>query len=167
MKNVLRYMFTKRNLPVVILLLGAGLFLAFNSLGIGGGNPPTKYERILHNVGEMLKEIHYSPKKIDDDFSKTIFKKFLADRYVDESKNILLQSDVQQLKKFETKLDDEILGGQVLFAPAVSGTVKKRIAEVELLYKDLLSKPFDFTKDETVDLDPDHADFPRNEAERR
>ena len=67
-------MFTKRNLPVVILLLGAGLFLAFNSLGIGG-NPPTKYEKILHNVGEMLKEIHYSPKKIDDEFLEEHFQK--------------------------------------------------------------------------------------------
>ena len=51
-------------------------------------------------------------------FSKSIFKKFLTDRYVDENKNILLQSDIQQLKKFETKLDDEILGGPVQFVPA-------------------------------------------------
>src|ERR1700741_2347262 len=166
MKNVFRYMFTKRNLPVVILLLGAGLFLAFNSLGIGG-NPPTKYEKILHNVGEMLKEIHYSPKKIDDEFSKTIFKKFLTDRYVDENKNILLQSDIQQLKKFETKLDDEILGGPVQFVPALSEIVKKRVLETELLYKEYLSKPFEFTKDESVNFNPDQYDFPRNEAERK
>ena len=159
-------MFTKRNLPVVILLLGAGLFLAFNSLGIGG-NPPTKYEKILHNVGEMLKEIHYSPKKIDDEFSRTIFKKFLTDRYVDENKNILLQSDIQQLKKFETKLDDEILGGPVQFVPALSEIVKKRVLETEQLYKEFLSKPFEFTKDENVNVNPDQYDFPRNEAERK
>jgi carboxyl-terminal processing protease len=160
-------MFTKRNLPVVILLLGAGLFLAFNSLGIGGGNPPTKYEKILHNVGEMLKEIHYSPKKIDDDFSKHIFQKFLTDRYVDENKNILLQSDIQQLKKYETKLDDEILGGPVQFVPALSEIVKKRVLETEQLYKDFLSKPFEFTKDESVNFNPDQYDFPKNEAERK
>jgi len=160
-------MFTKRNLPVVILLLGAGLFLAFNSLGIGGGNPPTKYEKILHNVGEMLKEIHYSPKKIDDDFSKHIFQKFLTDRYVDENKNMLLQSDIQQLKKYETKLDDEILGGPVQFVPALSEVVKKRVLETEQLYKDFLSKPFEFTKDESVNFNPDQYDFPKNEAERK
>jgi carboxyl-terminal processing protease len=160
-------MFSKKSLPLVLLLLGGGLFLAFRTLGFGTGNPPGKYEKILHNVGEMLTEIHYSPKKIDDNFSKEIFKKFLDDRYVDENKDILLQSDIQQLKKYETKIDDEIQGGTVQFVPAVSEVVKKRIPETEAIYKEILSKPFDFTKEETVNLDPDKADFPKNEAERK
>lgn len=159
-------MFSRRNLPVVILLLGAGLVLAFRTLG-WGGNPPTKYEKILHNVGQMLKEIHYSPRKINDDFSKLIFKKFMMDRYVDENKDILLQSDLQQLKKFETKLDDEILGAPVQFVPAVSEVLKKRIADLAPMYKEILAKPFDFTRDETVNLDPDQSDFPKNDAERK
>src|SRR5438128_1060358 len=129
MTKVLQFMFSKKSLPVVVLLLGAGLFLAFRTLGFGSPTPPSKYEKILHNVGEMLSEIHYSPKKIDDNFSKEIFKKFLNDRYVDENKDILLQSDIQQLKKYETKIDDEILGGTVQFVPAVSELVKKRIPE--------------------------------------
>ena len=49
-------MFSKRILPVVFLLLCAGLIVAFRTLGMGNGNPPTKYEKILHNVGEMLEE---------------------------------------------------------------------------------------------------------------
>lgn len=159
-------MFSKRTLPVLILFLAAGLIVAFNTFG--WGRPPAgKYEKILHNVGDMLKEIHYSPKKIDDEFSKSIFKKFLSDRYVDEYKSILLQSDIQQLKKFETKLDDEILGANVMFVPAVSEIVKKRLPEAAALYKEILSKPFDFTKDETVNLNPEEYDFPKNEAERK
>ena len=43
----------------------------------------------------MLTEIHYSPKKIDDNFSKEIFKKFLTERFDGSKKNILLQSDIQ------------------------------------------------------------------------
>ncbi len=119
-------MVKRKNLPIVLIILGAGLFLAFRTLGIGGGSKPpaTKYEKILHTVGEMLSEAHYSPKKIDDNFSKEVFKKFLTSRYVDESKNILLQADIQQLKKYETKIDDEILGEPVLFVPAVSEIVK-------------------------------------------
>lgn len=150
------------------MVLGAGLFLAFRTLGFGSRTvPPSKYEKILHNVGEMLTEIHYSPKKIDDNFSREIFRKFLADKYVDEQKNILLQSDVQQLKKFETKLDDEILGGPVQFVPAVSDIYRKRLLETEQIYKDILAKPFEFTRDETVNLNSDQIDFPKNEADRR
>lgn len=159
-------MFSKRTLPVLIFLLGAGLIVAFKTFGLGG-NPPGKYERILHNVGDMLKEIHYSPKKVDDDFSKNLFKKFLTDRFVDESKNILLQSDIQQLKKYETKLDDEILGANVAFVPAISELLKKRLPEVAALYKEILAKPFDFSKDESFFLNTEKSDFPKNETERR
>lgn len=162
-------MVKRKNLPVVLIILGAGLFLAFRTLGLGGGDKPpaTKYEKILHNVGEMLTEIHYSPKKIDDNFSKEVFKKFLTNRYVDENKNILLQSDVQQLRKYETKIDNELLGDPVQFVPAVSEIVKKRILETEQIYKEILSKPFEFNKDESVNLNTDEIDFPKNEAERK
>src|SRR6516225_2482829 len=106
MHKVFKYMINKRNLPVLVLVLAAGIVLAFRTLAFTG-NPPTKYEKILRNVGEMLEEIHYSPKAIDDAFSKEVFKKYLAE--VDQEKKIFLQSDIESLKtRFETKIDDEI-----------------------------------------------------------
>jgi len=165
MTKAFKYMFRKRNLPVVLLLLCAGLIVAFRSLGFGNGTPPTKYEKILHHVGEMLSQIHYSPKKINDDFSKTIFKKFLKE--TDEQKNIFLVSDIDQLRKYETKLDDELLGGPVEFVPAVSVIFRKRMLETEQFYKDILSKPFEFTKDEIVNLNTDKTEFLKNDADRK
>ncbi|OQP68679.1 carboxy terminal-processing peptidase [Niastella populi] len=161
-------MLQRKNLPIVLLLFVAGLIVAFRSLGfgLGNGNPPTKYEKILHNVGEMLAEIHYSPKKIDDNFSKEIFRKFLGEK-IDDQKNILLLSDIQQLKKFETKIDDEILGGAVQFVPAVSEIYKKRLPETEAIYKELLSKPFDFTKDESANFNSEKLEYPKSEADRK
>ncbi|RYG02918.1 MAG: tail-specific protease, partial [Chitinophagaceae bacterium] len=159
-------MFKKKNLPVVILLVGAGLVLAVRSFGIGNGTPPTKYEKILHNVGDMLAEIHYSPRKINDDFSKEIFKKYLGEK-VDAQKNIFIQADLNTLKKFETKLDDEILGGPVLFVPAVSEIYKKRLAESEVIYKDILAKPFEFSADEAVNINAEKTDFPKSESDRK
>src|SRR5690242_5721393 len=168
MPKVLKYMLQRKNLPIVLLLFGAGLFLAFRSLGfgLGNGNPPTKYEKILHNVGEMLSEIHYSPKKIDDNFSREIFKKYLGEK-TDDQKNILLQSDIQQLKKYETKLDEEILGGPVQFVPAVTEIYKKRLAETEEIYKEILAKPFDFTKDEIANFSDEKQDYAKTEADRK
>src|SRR5258708_4269742 len=108
MQKVFMYMFNKRNLPIVLLVLGAGVFVAFRTLALRS-NPPTKYEKILKNVGEMLEQIHYSPKQLDDKFSKEVFTKYLAD--VDVEKNVLMQPDVEVLRsKFETRIDDEILG---------------------------------------------------------
>lgn len=158
-------MISKRNLPIVLLILGAGVFVAFRTLGIGK-NPPTKYERILHNVGEMLTQIHYSPKQIDDKFSKEVFTKYLS--VVDVEKNVLLASDVAALReRFETRIDDEILGkSSIQFVPAVGEIYRKRLAETVTIYKDILSKPFDFTVDEYVNQNYDSLDFPKNEAER-
>jgi carboxyl-terminal processing protease len=165
-KKVLNSMISKRNLPIVILILGCSIFVAFRSLGFGE-TPPTKYEKILRNVGQMLEEIHYSPKDIDDNFSKEIFKKYLAE--VDLEKDVLLQPDVEALRsKYETKIDDEILGKtSVQFVPAVVEILKKRIPETEVIYKEILSHPFDFTKEEEVNLDFDKVDFPKNEADRK
>lgn len=159
-------MIRKRNLPILLLVLGAGVFVAFRTLGIGV-NPPTKYEKILHNVGEMLEQIHYSPKAIDDKFSKEIFQKYLGD--VDVEKNVLLQSDVDVLRsKYETTIDDEILGKTTIqFVPAVGEIYKKRLAETEAIYKDILSRPFDFNVDDSVNQDYEKLDFPKDEAQRK
>jgi carboxyl-terminal processing protease len=166
MKKVFMYMFNKRNLPIVLLVLAAGVFVAFRTLGIGE-HPPTKYERILKNVGEMLEQIHYSPKQLDDKFSKEVFTKYLSD--VDVEKNVLLSSDVEALRgKYETRIDDEILGKTpIQFVPSVSEVYRRRLAETETLYKEILSKPFDFNVSDSVDQNYDKAEFPKNEAERR
>ena len=165
MIKVLKNMITKRNLPILVLIFAGGVLFAFRSLGFGG-NPPSKYEKILHNVGEMLEEIHYSPKNIDDKFSKEIFTKYLGD--VDGEKNILLQTDIDGLAKFQTTIDDEILGkAPIEFVPAVTAVFKKRMLEAEAIYIDILSKPFDFTTNEEANFDFDKASFPKNENERK
>ncbi len=158
-------MINKRNLPVLVLILGAGVFVAFRTLGFYK-NPPTRYEKILRNVGEMLEEIHYSPKNINDNFSKEIFKKYIAE--VDAEKNVMLQSDIDSLKQYETLIDDEILGkAPVQFVPAVNAIYKRRLSETEAIYKEILTHPFDFTENDSVSFDYEKLDFPKNEAARK
>jgi carboxyl-terminal processing protease len=165
MLKVLKYMINKRNLPIVLLILGGGVFVAFRTLGIGS-NPPSKYERILHNVGEYLEELHYSPKPIDDKFSKEVFDKYLQD--IDADKNVFFQSDVDDLRgKYGNEIDDEILGKPVTFVPAANEVYKKRLAETAVLYKEILAQPFDFSKDEDFNQNYDQVQYPKNEAERK
>lgn len=166
MLKVFKYMINKRNLPLVLLILAGGVFVAGRTLG-RGGNPPTKYERILHNVGEYLTQIHYSPKPIDDKFSAEVFDKYI--REVDAEKDLFLQADIDDLKsRFGTKIDDEILGtATIQFVPAVSELYKKRLAETQVIYRDVLSKPFDFTANEDYNQNYDEVKFPATDADRR
>src|SRR5262245_2591403 len=78
MQKLVEYMFSKRSLPVLVVLLCCALFIGFRSMGTNGAKPPGKYEKILHNVGDILQEVHYSPKKINDEFSKELFHKYLS-----------------------------------------------------------------------------------------
>jgi len=164
MLKVLKYMIKLRNLPVVLLVLGGGIFVAFRTLGIGG-NPPSKDETILHNVGEYLEELHYSPKPIDDSFSLEVFNKYLAE--VDAEKNIFYQADIDELKsKYGKEIDDEILGKPIVFVPAVNLIYKKRLVETEQIYKSVLAKPFDFAQEEDYNQNFDQLPYPKTEAAR-
>src|SRR5678809_779017 len=153
MLKALKYLTNMKRLPILLMLVIAGTFLAFQSLG-KSSNPPSKYEKILRNVGQMLKEAHYSPKDIDDNFSRTIFKKFLND--LDPDKNIFLQADYDALKKYETKIDDEIKGdAPVEFFLAAGEIFNKRIEDAAKTYNAVLDQPFNYTVDETINLDAD------------
>jgi carboxyl-terminal processing protease len=165
MPPAIKYIFDMKRLPILLTMLALGIFLTIRTLGTGTAEPPSKYERILQSVGEMLKQGHYSPKEIDDDFSKKVFEKYFTE--MDPDKNIFLQEDLQSLKKYETHLDDEIKGAPVEFFLEVSKVFNKRIEEASAIYKDILSKPFDFTVDETVVTDSKKLQFAKNESERR
>ncbi len=154
-----------KRLPILILLVVAGSFLAFNSMGRSTRTsaPPTKYEQILKLVADMLIHGHFSPQDVNDDFSKKVFKKFISE--LDQDKNIFLQSDINELKRFETSIDDELKGAEVKFFLEAGKIFNKRMEEAALLYKEALSKPFDFTVNEEVQLDEDKLDFTKNSNE--
>ncbi len=159
-------MMSKKFIPVALVLIATSFFLAFQTQGKAdtNDNPKSRYTRILRNVGVLLEEGHFSPKAIDDAFSKSVLKKFTEE--LDGEKNIFLKSDIESFKKFESKIDDEIHGAELESFYAINEVYLKRMSEVSGLYKDILSQPFDFSKNESVVMDPEKLDFPKNEAER-
>src|SRR5690349_3808490 len=125
MPKAIKYLFSMKRLPLLLVMLAGGIFLAFRTLGSGKIDPPTKYERILQSINIVLTQGHYNPKDINDDFSKKIFEKYLEE--LDPEKDILLQDDVDALKKYQTKIDDEIKGAPVEFFAAAGKLFNKRV----------------------------------------
>ena len=147
-----------KRLPIVIMMIVAGSFLAFQTMGTGTKKPPSKYEEILKLVGSMLVQAHFSPQDIDDAFSKKIFTKYLDD--LDPEKNMFLESDITSLQKsYGTKIDDEIKGAPVEFFLAAGKVFNARMEEASAVCNEILSSPFDFTIDEEVLLDGDKLDY--------
>lgn len=165
MPKAIKYLMNMKRLPIVIAMVIAGVFLAFNTMGKSNTPPPGKYERILQTVGEYLKQGHFSPKEINDDFSKKVFQKYFEE--LDQEKNIFLQQDITALDQYSTKIDDEIKGAPVQFFLEAGKLFNKRIEEAAGIYKEVLSKPFDFTVNESVITDSKKTNFPATEAERK
>lgn len=122
---------------------------------------PVSKEEVLEQVMLMgLNNSHFQPQAMNDDFSKRVFKLYI-DR-IDFNKRFLIRDDVDQLKKYEDKIDDDIKNGTFTFFNTCNEIIEKRISENEAYYKDILSKPIDFSKDETIELDPEKAPWPAN-----
>lgn len=128
-------------------------------------DPPGKNEVIIGLVGQILKDGHYQPKAIDDKFSKEVFDKFLKN--LDSEKKFFLKSDIENLKPLSTHIDNELMGEPLDCFNAINDLIKKRVAEAAALYPEILAKPFDFSKEEKVTLDPDKVDYPADEAARK
>lgn len=158
-------MFSKKSLFILmVLVIGGGIFYAVQSSSTKK-LPSSRYERILVLVGEMLEEGHFSPKKIDDKFSKDVYNRFI--KSLDPDKVYFLASDLEVFKKFETLIDDEIHGAKLESFYVINEVYKKRVEEASTIYKELLQKPFDFNTDETYVDDYDKISFPKNEVARK
>lgn len=165
MRKAVNYIFDMKRLPIILALVLAGVFFAFRSQGKTTALPPGKYEKILQIVGAILTQGHYDPKNLNDDFSRKIFNKYFED--LDPEKNIFLAQDLKALDKYAALLDDEVKGAPVQFFKEAGRLFDQRIGEAEAYYKEILAKPFDFTKDETYVADGDKKQFPSGEAARK
>ncbi len=147
------------------LILVGGLFFAFNTFN--ATNPESsevRHRKLLSTVGRLLESEHYSPKVIDDKFSKEVFDAYL--KTLDPEKNILLQTDIDSLKVFATTIDDEIHGATIQFEPAANSMYERRAIEVKKIFESIIQNPFDFTADDSLKMDFDNMGYPKNEAER-
>ena len=160
-------MMSKKFIPVIIALTAISLFFTYQSQGKNDNddNPRIRYAKILRNVGVLLEDGHYSPKKIDNAFSKEILKKFTEE--LDDEKNIFLQSDISGFQQYADKIDDEIHGAEINSFFDINDVYLKRVNEVSQYYKEMLAKPFDFNLDENVILDPEKSAYPKSENERK
>ncbi len=153
-----------KRLPIVLLMIAAGVFFTFRSLGTDVKSPPDKYEEIVKLVRQLLLQAHFSPQEINDDFSQKVFDKYIKE--LDPEKNMLLKKDIDQLaSQYRNKIDEEIKGAPLVFFKEAGKLFQARMEESAATANEILKVPFDFTIDEKAVLDADSLDFPANKAE--
>ena len=123
-----------------------------------------KKEKVLIDI--IIKSLnfgHYQAADINDDFSEKVFNLYL-DR-TDHNKTFLLKEDVEKLQKYHHKIDDQLKEKSYEFFNLSVEIINKRIDEAKEYYKAILDKPFDFTKNESIELDGDKKEYANDMAE--
>ena len=147
-----------------VFLFGA-LFFAFDTFKKEDQeSPELRQRKLLSTIGQLLESEHYSPRNIDDAFSKEVFTAYF--KALDPEKNTFLQSDLDNLSNYSATIDDEIHGANISFQPAVSRIYAQRIVETKAIFNQVMDQPFDFNVDDSVLLNSDKMTYPKNEAER-
>lgn len=111
--------------------------------------------------GELSRH-HYSQKPIDDALSQAAYSNFL--KQLDPQKRFLLQSDVDRLKPYALRIDDEINSG-VIELPAVAARImSQRVPQVRTMVNQLLIEEIDFSRSESIETDPEKLSYSTDDA---
>lgn len=106
-------------------------------------------------LAAMLNKYHYSPPELNDETSEQIFKIFIE--ILDPASLYFTAGDIERLARFKNTLDDELREGNCSFLDEVTRTYRSRLQKADSLANEILSKPLDFTKKDTLFLSKNHA----------
>ena len=148
MKRIVEFM--KRNYKVILLVTALSAIL-WSFVPSEKKEDPEKDKLLLELLTFVLEKGHYSPVEINDDFSKKVYKKYLDN--IDPTKRFFIQSDIDEFSKYETSIDDMIKNKDLTFFNLTNARLLKRMSESREIYEDVLSKPFDFTAKESINVD--------------
>lgn len=145
-------------LKIVLLVICIGVGCAMT------GKETANREAVVANlVVRTLSDFHYSPKAIDDTYSKQVYTLFLTQ--LDSGKRFFIASDIKEFKKFELLVDDLAMRGDMEFPKTVLQRMDERLAQVQAWTDDILSRPFAFTNRAYVETDGKKREYAKNEAE--
>ncbi|MDN5204858.1 carboxy terminal-processing peptidase [Fulvivirgaceae bacterium BMA10] len=122
-----------------------------------------KNEVLVRLIMQSLDQGHFQNKSVDDQFSNSVFNDYVEQ--IDFNKKFLTQEDMNVLGAFRDQIDDQVNKGSLEFFYRSEEIVTKRISEIAEFYKEILSKPFDFTKKENIEFDVEKIEFPANSKE--
>ena len=140
------------------------LLLAFGSCSFTTkvDNDPNKDKLLIQIITLALEQLHFQPKDFNDDFSKDVYKTYLE--RIDPLKRYFLKSDIEEFKKYETELDDQLKAYDISFFNLTNERLIKRMEEAKVFYRTILNKPFDFKKNETINTDYEKHDYVKNKS---
>ncbi|RDY60228.1 carboxy terminal-processing peptidase [Flagellimonas nanhaiensis] len=122
-----------------------------------------KDKLLLDLITYVLERGHYEPKDLNDTFSSNVFDDFID--ILDPTKRYFLQSDIREFEKYRFMIDDEIRNTEINFFNVVYQRLMKRMDEAKEIYREVLVEPFNYTLDETINIDYKEQEFASNKKQ--
>ena len=156
----------KTKLKITIFLL-ASLILTSNiqsqSANPNFNSDSEKDKILLYILRNILTRSHFVVKEMNDEFSKYVFNEFING--LDPSKRYFTQKDITDFEKYKYDIDNQLLKEDISFYNLVYQRFTQKIKNAKSYYGDLLAKPFNYDKEETINVDYDKISFAKNETQ--
>ena len=140
-----------------ILASGIISIIIFFELSANKFDDPNKDKLLVELVSVVLDRLHYDPKIIDDDFSKSVYNDYI--KAIDPQKRFFLKSDIDKFDQYQLLIDDQIKSSNIDFFNLTYETLMSRVDDVESFYNDILNSPFDFNIEETLNTDFEELEY--------
>ncbi len=157
MNAIIQFMKRHYKILLIVVVLSVGLWSFMPKLSV---SDPEKDKTLIELLTFVLEKGHYDPAVIDDSFSKQVYAEYINS--LDPSKRFLLQSDIDEFAKYETRIDDAIRNKDLTFFDLTYNRLVKRMNESKDYYKSILEKPFDYSVNEEISTDYDNIPYASN-----
>ncbi len=127
-------------------------------------NPDPEKDKVLISVlNYMLTRGHYVQKELNDEFSEMVFNNFIDG--LDPSKRYFTKNDLKEFSKYKFQIDNQLKESDIAFYSLVYGRFLDKIKNAKNYYSAILKKPFNYKKDEIIDLDYKKIAYASSEKE--
>jgi carboxyl-terminal processing protease len=141
-----------------LFVVGIFAFVLIASTNSGLDNPD-KDKLLIEVITYVMQKGHYDPKNIDDTFSERVFDNYIQG--IDGQRRFFLQSDINNFKRYEVEIDDQIRDADVSFFNLTYNRLIARMGQVKQFYDELLVEPFDFSVKDSINLNFEELPYAR------
>ena len=139
----------KKSLLIVLLGVMAGVVSCSFTSKVEAN--PDRNKLLIDLISFVLEKAHYDAREINDDFSEEVFNQYI--KSLDPQKRYFYKEDIEEFNQYKDLIDDQIKNKDLSFFELTNNRMQQRINETKNLYKDLLKKPFNFEKKDSIDTD--------------
>ena len=150
---------------VFALIAGGVIFGAYQyqPQALNNDDDKEREKRIIAYTMRLINARHFSPKELNNMFSRQAFKTYL-DR-LDGAKRFLTLEQYDLLDDYEDQIDDAVRDPDLEFFDLSYELIRNGQEKVRKFYPGILDKPFDFTIEEDIELDGEKLDYATDDAE--